>query len=185
MSSLSHQKVNPTILKNWGGSLRPKLCINIQNSTCRDEKVLKPNKRWVRTSFVTSFAVCLLKKLIFSSKTKKLRARPHGFFWKRRLFPSVFAFLLHVNGVFGLQKGRFLKTVARVEFFENAGLSFSCHETEFFEHGSVIHRTAYFHCLNVFVWTSATRTRIRYAWTRIFSKQEEEKSVFKNMIWYL
>lgn len=100
---------------------------------------------------------------------------------KTENFPSVFAFLLHVNGVFGLQKGRFLKTVPRVEFFENAGLSFSSHETEVFEHDSVIHRTAYFHCLNVFVWTSTSRIRIRYSWTRIFSKTGRKKIPFSKI----
>ena len=38
-------------------------------------------------------------------------------FWKTDIFISVIAFLPHVNGVFGQQKSRFLKTVSSRIFF--------------------------------------------------------------------
>ena len=53
---------------------------------------------------------------------------------------TVLAFHEHVNGVFEHRKRTFLKTLARVNFFANAGLSFlrGRTKTEIFEYDDVI-----------------------------------------------
>ena len=57
-----------------------------------------------------------------------------------------FQLSVHVNGVLGYQKHIFRKSVCRVEFFKNAGLSlFFCGrtKTEVLEYDDVIHYTAH------------------------------------------
>ena len=56
---------------------------------------------------------------------KLCRAHSHvsGNFQKLRYFFFILVLRQHVNGVFGHQKCRFLKTVNRVKIFKNAGLS--------------------------------------------------------------
>ena len=44
-------------------------------------------------------------------------------FWKRSFFLSDLAFCPYIDDEFEKQKRRFSKAVAKVEFFENAGLS--------------------------------------------------------------
>ena len=56
-------------------------------------------------------------------------------FLKTEVFFSVLALRSHVNGVFGMRKRRFSKTLSRVEVFENAVFVFTCRrvKTEGFE----------------------------------------------------
>ena len=56
-------------------------------------------------------------------------------FLKTEVFFSVLALRPHVNGVFGMRKRRFSKTLSRVEVFENAVFVFTCRrvKTEVFE----------------------------------------------------
>ena len=79
------------------------------------------------------------------------------------------------------KKKRFPKMVARVSFFENASLSFSCErtKTKVFEYDDVIHHTAhapwgmlsYFHLFSPLVWTGERDSgQTCYVWTRIFLK---------------
>ena len=59
--------------------------------------------------------------------TQAIKAHTYpDIFSKTEIFFSVLAFRPHVSGIFGNQKRAFLKTVPGAEFFENAGLSFSC-----------------------------------------------------------
>ena len=55
-------------------------------------------------------------------------------------FFSVLALRPHVNGVFGMRKRRFSKTLSRVEVFKNAVFVFTCGrvKTEVFENDDVI-----------------------------------------------
>ena len=61
-------------------------------------------------------------------------------FLKKEGFFSVLALRPHVNGVFGMRKRRFLKTLSRVEVFENAVFVLTCGQvkTEVFENDDVI-----------------------------------------------
>ena len=72
-----------------------------------------------------------------SAFSKLLRPVHTSILLKMHIFSAVLAFRPHVNGVF-----RFSKTVSRVEFFENTGLSFWCGrtKTEVFEYNDVIDR---------------------------------------------
>ena len=61
-------------------------------------------------------------------------------FLKTEVFFSVLALRPHVNGVFGMRKRRFSKTLSRVEVFENAVFVFTCGrvKTKVFENDDVI-----------------------------------------------
>ena len=67
-----------------------------------------------------------------STKAPSTRMR---IFLKTEVFFSVLALRPHVNGVFGMRKRRFSKTLSRVEVFENAVFVFTCRrvKTEVFE----------------------------------------------------
>ena len=71
---------------------------------------------------------CRLVKLVrsgvaTSTKAPSTRMR---IFVKTEGFFSVLTLRLHVNGIFGMRKRRFSKTLSRVEVFENAVFVFTC-----------------------------------------------------------
>ena len=87
-----------------------------------------------RTAFQLSvfYTYVHARKSLNSSEAPSTRMR---IFLKTEVFFSVLALRPHVNGVFGMRKRRFSKTLARVEVFENAVFVFTCRrvKTEVFE----------------------------------------------------
>lgn len=95
-------------------------------------------------------------------------------FWKRSFFLSDLAFRPYIDGEFEKQKRRFSKTVAKVDFFENAGLSNSFKRKEKSFSISIV--------LAFFIYRGGKRIRIRHKCMTMLLKTEKRLiPVFKNI----
>lgn len=96
-------------------------------------------------------------------------------FWKRSFFLSDLAFRPYIDGEFEKQKRRFSKTVAKVDFFENAGLSNSFKRKEKSFSISIV--------LAFFIYRGGKRFEYAISvWLRMLLKTEKRLiPVFKNI----
>ena len=99
---------------------------------CITEKCILPFYK--RPGQIHNF-ICCLKYICRASSFYKAPSTRMRIFLKTEVFFSVLALRPHVNGVFGMRKRRFSKTLSRVEVFENTVFVFTCRrvKTEVFE----------------------------------------------------
>lgn len=91
---------------------------------------------------------------------------------------SVLASRPHVNGVFGHQKCRFLKTVPEMEFFQKtAAYRFRVEgRKRRFSNALVSYMLSYFHCFSVFVWRRENDSNMPYV------SQKRKKPLFLKIL---
>lgn len=87
----------------------------------RDSYSVKMSSTWQKAH---------LKKEQTQTQGGPMHTQVTGYFWKRRFVLCFIAYRPLVKGVFWHQKCRILKTVSRVEMFENVGFSFTCGRTK-------------------------------------------------------
>ena len=127
-----------------------------------------------------------------------LKSRPHVcryFFTRRRTLFSVLTFRPHVNGVLGYQRHIFRKSVCRVEFFKNAGLSlffvdgrkrrFWNTMTSYIIQRMSCKRHYRISIVLAFSCSRAKTIRIRYVWSRILFLTRNKKFPFTKISGYV